>query len=95
MENERLFEWDEAKATGNFAKHAVEFDFAIRVFLDPLRADFDVTRETDGEVRREVVGDVDGEIFTFVYTMRAAITRVISARRSNVKEDRIHAPVRS
>jgi uncharacterized DUF497 family protein len=65
----RQFEWDDAKAASNFAKHAVEFDFAIRVFLDPLRADFDVSRAADSEERRKAVGDVDGEIFTVVYTM--------------------------
>ncbi len=29
------FEWDEAKAEANLAKHKVPFPFATRIFLDP------------------------------------------------------------
>lgn len=30
------FEWDDAKAAGNLAKHGVDFNEAMDVFLDPL-----------------------------------------------------------
>jgi uncharacterized protein len=34
------FEWDEAKAATNLAKHSVAFDEAKTVFDDPLFVDF-------------------------------------------------------
>ena len=30
------FEWDNAKASGNYAKHAVSFEAAKRAFNDPF-----------------------------------------------------------
>ena len=93
MSDDRAFEWDDAKAANNFAKHGVEFEFAVRVFLDEARADFDASRVADGEVRRKVLGMIDGELFTVVYTQRQRVVRDISARRSNVKESRVHASV--
>lgn len=35
MAGRREFEWDDAKARANLAKHGVPFDYAARVFLDP------------------------------------------------------------
>jgi hypothetical protein len=93
MSSDREFEWDDAKAATNFAKHAVEFEFAVRVFLDEARADFDASRIADGEMRRKAVGAIEGELFTVVYTRRKNIIRIISARRSNLKESRAYAPV--
>jgi len=89
------FEWDDAKAASNFGKHGVEFDFAIRVFLDKARADLDASRATDGETRRKAVGTVQGELYTVVYTERQNLVRIISARRANVSEARIHASIRA
>ncbi len=89
------FEWDDAKAASNFGKHGVEFDFAVRVFLDEARADFDTSRATDAETRRKVVGTVEGELYTVVYTVRQNVVRIISARRANVSEARIHASIRA
>jgi uncharacterized DUF497 family protein len=93
MSGRRQFEWDDGKAATNFAKHGVEFEFATNLFLDETRADFDVSRAADGEVRRKAVGMIDGELFTVVYTECRGLVRVISARRSNAKEDRVYASV--
>ena len=93
MSNDRAFEWDDAKAANNFVKHSVEFEFAVRVFLDEARADFDASRVADGEVHRKVVGMINGELFTVAYTQRRRVVRIISARRPNVKESRAYASV--
>jgi uncharacterized DUF497 family protein len=45
MASRREFEWDDAKARANLAKHGVPFDYAARVFLDPRMVGFDVSRE--------------------------------------------------
>lgn len=93
MSEDKRYEWDDTKAASNFAKHAVEFEFPVRVFLDEARAGFDASRAADGEFRRKAVGAVDGELFTVVYTERQGAVRIISARRSNVKETRVYASV--
>ncbi len=91
MEAPGEFEWDEAKAASNARKHVgVTFQGAIAVFLDPGRVDFDVSRPEDGEARRKVVGRIAGRLYAVTYTMRGATARLISARRANTKEERLH-----
>jgi uncharacterized DUF497 family protein len=75
----REFEWDEAKAASNYAKHRVSFPFAVRVFADPQRVDYDASRVADGEARRKVVGLIGRRLFTIVYTIRGSACRMISA----------------
>jgi uncharacterized DUF497 family protein len=84
------FEWDDEKALRNQAKHHVEFSYATNVFLDPNRADFDVSRVEDRETRRKAIGLVEGRLLTVVYTSRAGSIRIISARRSNSREIRAY-----
>jgi hypothetical protein len=45
MVGRREFEWDDAKARANLAKHGVPFDYAARAFLDPGMIEFDASRE--------------------------------------------------
>jgi uncharacterized DUF497 family protein len=84
----QAFEWDEAKALANLAKHGVPFDYAAAVFLDPDGIDFDASRPEDGEARRKRVGRIEGRLFTVVYTERGDLIRLISARRANAQEER-------
>ncbi|MBP7649140.1 MAG: BrnT family toxin [Phenylobacterium sp.] len=93
MSTRRSFEWDDSKAQSNLAKHGVSFDYAIRVFLDPWLIDFEVSKPEDREVRQKAVGVIKGELVTVVYTPRAGVTRIISARRSNVTEARRYGPL--
>jgi uncharacterized protein len=83
------FEWDDAKASANEAKHRVRFDYAAAVFLDNHRLDLDTTRADDGEERRKAIGLIDGKLYTVVYTLRgSSICRLIAARRPKAKESR-------
>ena len=82
------FEWDDAKASANEAKHSVRFDYAAAVFLDDNRLDLDTTRASDGEERRKTIGLIEGKLYTVVYTLRSSVCRLISTRRSNAKESR-------
>lgn len=93
MALERDYEWDDAKAASNLAKHGVPFPYAARLFLDPKVIDFDASKPGDGEVRRKAVGVIEGRVFTVVYTERDGLTRIISARRSNAKEERKYGPL--
>jgi uncharacterized protein len=82
------FEWDDAKAAANVAKHNVPFQYAMRVFQDPEFIDSDVSRPEDKEMRRNAVGLFDGRLLVVVFTMRGDVCRIISARRPNSKEER-------
>jgi len=88
MEMPTQFEWDAAKEAANIAKHGISFAEATAVFTDAHAVDLDVSRATDGEVRRKVIGMIDGRLFAVVYTLRAAALRLISARATNRSEDR-------
>jgi uncharacterized protein len=67
------FEWDDVKAASNLAKHEVDFDDALRVFLDPRRLVAEDERRDYGERRLRVLGGV---------------CRLISARKANARERR-------
>lgn len=88
MAKRLTFEWDDAKAIANEAKHGVPFEYAASIFLDPERIDFDASRPEDKEIRRKVVGRIEMRRFTVVYTERGEVIRLISARRANDQEMR-------
>jgi uncharacterized protein len=88
----RVFEWDDTKALSNLAKHGVAFPEAIRVFGDPNLIELDASRPEEREVRMKAIGAIQGRIFTVVYTTRAGVTRIISARRCNLTEKRLYGP---
>jgi uncharacterized DUF497 family protein len=46
---EAVFEWDDAKAERNLAKHRMSFEKAREVFADPNLVTINATREEDGE----------------------------------------------
>ncbi len=93
MEARREFDWDEAKARSNLAKHGVPFRYAVRVFLDPNMVDFDASREGDMEARRKAVGLIEGKLYVVVYADREGVRRIISARRTNATEQRAYGAV--
>ena len=81
------FEWD-AKAASNLAKHDVDFDEALRVFLDPRRLVAEDERRDYGEPWLRVLGVVDHRILLVVYTWRGGFCRLISAGKANARERR-------
>ena len=81
-----LFEWDEAKAATNAAKHGVPFEYVARVFLDPYRLDQMDMRREYGEERRLTVGTIEGRLFVVAYTRRGAVVRLISGRKASRRE---------
>jgi uncharacterized DUF497 family protein len=87
MPTPREFEWDDAKSVSNEVKHGVPFTFAVHVFEDPDSLAIDASRLVDGEARLKIIGRVQGRLFTVVFTRRGEVYRIISARRSNVREE--------
>lgn len=85
-----FFEWHDAKARMNEAKHGISFVTGARVFFDSGRVEWDVSRDIDGEARRKVAGVVEGRLLAVVFTIRDQTCRIISARPANASEERKH-----
>jgi uncharacterized protein len=73
------FEWDEAKAAENYAKHGV-------IFRDPFAIERLDDREDYGEERFILIGAEEEAVVTVVYTERNGRFRIISARRATRHE---------
>jgi uncharacterized DUF497 family protein len=82
------FEWDDAKAAENYAKHGISFETAIRVFDDAFAIERLDDGEDYGEDRYSILPMVDGRLVYVAYTMRAGIVRIISARGAEPYERR-------
>lgn len=80
------FEWDNAKAESNLARHGVDFMDAMSVLLDPLAMTRFDDEHSDDEERWVSVGCAEnGQLLVVVHTFSAtglnsALVRLISAR---------------
>jgi uncharacterized DUF497 family protein len=86
------FEWDEAKARANLAKHGVSFELASRVWDDPL-IDVRFDSLVGGEERWVALGIVrTTTLLVVIHTYPAAhdetVVRIVSARRATSHERR-------
>ena len=86
--NDAEFQWDDAKAAQNFAKHSVSFEAAKAIFRDPFAVEYVDDREDYGEIRLLVIGLVDNRLLVVAYTMRDEAIRIISARAAEPFERR-------
>jgi uncharacterized DUF497 family protein len=82
------FEWDDAKAAANHAKHGVPFELAMRMFDDPFRLEIEDSRVDYGEERIITLGLIDGRVYVVIFTPREDRCRIISARKANARESR-------
>ncbi len=83
-----VFEWDENKNIINQNLHHINFETAVRIFLDSKRLEiFDVVHSSEFEDRYITIGFV-GKVLTVVYTERGENIRIISARKATKKEEK-------
>ena len=82
------FEWDDAKAAANLAKHGVSFEHARAAFSDPFAIDLVDDRHRYNEDRLVLFGMVDGHLLVVVHTLRGDTVRIISAREAEPHERR-------
>lgn len=80
--------FDPAKDMANREKHKLPLAFGDRIFEDENHLVLPSIREIDGEERFKVIGEVEGKLFTGVFTWRSSQPRFISVRRSNKSEER-------
>lgn len=69
------FQWDDAKAAANYAKHGVTFEAARDVFNDPFALDWADDGQDESEQRFATVGMVEGRLLFVGYTMRGDAIR--------------------
>ncbi len=85
------FDWDGGKAAQNLRDHRVSFEQAAFAFRDPFAVEWIDTREGYGEERCILLGMVDGQVLTVVYTERGDHIRIISAwRATRYEQDRYY-----
>ena len=79
------FEWDDQKREINVAKHGIDFDSAVEVFYGPI-----ILRRSDrnNEERWTALGYSGDRLIVVVFTRRADVIRIISARRARKNEER-------
>lgn len=77
------FEWNEAKAESNFAKHGISFPEARSAFIDPLARIFDDPHHSENEPRELLVGhSFLGRLILVSYVEKEPdLVRIISARQ--------------
>jgi uncharacterized DUF497 family protein len=80
------FDWKDAKALENEAKHGVSFEMAKKVFNDPFAIERLDDREDYGEERFILIGMAGGVVLSVVYTERNNRLWLISARRATKQE---------
>lgn len=83
---DELFEWDDAKAIRNYAKHGVSFRRARLAFSDAFAVEGVDDRDDFGEDRFWLVGMAEGTLLYVVYTERDGRARIISARQATRHE---------
>ncbi len=83
--------WDEAKAASNLPKHGVSFAEGKTVFNDPLRLGYYDPDHSYDEHRFIMVGlSRDHRLLIVSYAEEGDLTRLISARRTTMKERRAY-----
>lgn len=84
LESINGFDWDERKSRSNLAKHGIDFDGAAEIFYGPV-----VLRRSDrnNEERWLAVGFSENRLIAVVFTRRADVIRIISARRARKNEE--------
>ena len=85
------FEWDDAKAQVNLAKHGVSFEEAASVLGDPLALTFPDPDHSLGEKRWLTFGvSQSGRLLVVAHTERGRAIRIISARKATRHERGIY-----
>ncbi len=86
--NDGEFEWDDVKASSNYAKHGVTFEAARDVFKDPFAIEQVDERHDNGEERWMILGVAGARLLLVAYTIRNGRIRIISARAAEPYEQR-------
>ena len=83
-----MFEYDPNKSERNKHKNGIDFEEAQYLWLDPRR--IEIEARTVGEIRKLLIAELDGIIWSAVFTIRNRNIRIISVRKSRKNEKEIY-----
>ena len=83
------YEWDEAKNERNIKERGIAFGY-VENFEWTTSLIVEDTRQNYGERRFQAMGYILGKLHVLVYTIRQESIRIISLRRANEREEKIH-----
>ena len=83
------FDWFDEKSAATFDSRDVVFA-AVRIAFRGRLLRRQDTRRNYGEPRFQVLGEIYGRIFMFVYTPRKGKCRIMSLRRATSEEEAIY-----
>ena len=78
------FEYDPEKSEINQRKHGIDFHSAQQLWSDEKRVV--VPARSTTEPREAIIAELDGTLWTAIFTLRGDVTRIISVRRSRNEE---------
>ena len=82
------FEWDEAKSEACYTQRGFDFNYALRLFLDPERVVRKDHRWDYGEDRFRLNGAIEQRVFVLIYTgalIRCASSRLVKPIAESLK----------
>jgi hypothetical protein len=82
------FEWDETKSLSNKKKHGINFKMATNLWNDPNRVEVNTSYPLEN--RRVIIGKVDDNLWTAIFTLRGETIRIISVRRARRRERELY-----
>ena len=88
------FEYDENKSKINKLKHNISFDEAKELWEDPYAFEIPSLQSED-EDRFLVLGQINSKNYTAIITYRIPNIRIISVRRSRVKEAKLYESIKN
>ena len=78
------FEYDPEKSKTNRSKHGIDFNRAQFLWSDEKRVV--VPARSTTEPREAIIAELDGTLWTAIYTQRGDVIRIISVRKSRDEE---------
>ncbi|MCU0783263.1 MAG: BrnT family toxin [Verrucomicrobia bacterium] len=83
-----IFEFNEAKSEANKAKHKIDFNEAQKLWqdVDALR----LPARSDVESRQRLLAQLDGKLWSAIFTKRGGALRIISVRRARSEEEALY-----
>ncbi|MGE0084013.1 MAG: BrnT family toxin [Desulfococcaceae bacterium] len=83
-----LFEWDHNKSITNHEKHGIDFETAKNLWQDAHRVMIYAPHPIENSWI--LIGKHENRLWTAVYTLRDTAIRIISVRRSRLKEKKLY-----
>ena len=82
------FEWDHEKSLSNLDKHGIDFENAKALWKDVERVEIKTAYPL--EERYVLIGKLDNQFWSAIYTIRQGTIRLISVRRSRKREVQLY-----